>query len=158
MKCIIHTYTRESYSEMGHGCLKGLSYSAVPQHCLQCEILKFQERTHDLCDPCTVLFVFIYWLYNTALLEDCINKQYKCVILLLFPKPSYFVLDFIGFHADKLHFFVLKNIYYIFETSKAQFSNVNIAWWLFRTATGLKSVLMSKGMKRGSIDQLQNPP
>ena len=41
--------------------------------------------------PMYSIVCFIYWLYNTALLKDCINKQYKCVLLLLHPKPITFI-------------------------------------------------------------------
>lgn len=93
-KNYIH-FTWENYHEMGQSCVSWLSYSVVLQCCLlspnQCEIVKFHERANELCDPCTV-FCFIYWLNNTALLEDCINKQYKCVLLLLYPKPYPYIL------------------------------------------------------------------
>lgn len=59
-----------------------------------------------------VQYCSIYWLYITALLEDCINKQYKCV--LHYPhKPHYFFLSYyvvIRVHADNLHLF-----YFLFK-------------------------------------------
>ncbi|KAG7235255.1 hypothetical protein INR49_002859 [Caranx melampygus] len=125
-------HTCENYSEMGLGCVSWLSYSVVLQLCLlspnQCEILKLQERTTELCDPCTVLFVLF--------IGFTIQRCWKTVLIsstnmfFYYPLPLYFVLHFIGFHADKLHLFFIQNIYFIFEEIKsvmlkAKFSKVN---------------------------------
>lgn len=73
-----------------------------------------------------VQYCFIYWLYITALLEDCINKQYKCV--LHYPhKSHYFFLSYyvvIRVHADNLHLFLffIQSIYCILWR-KAQFND-----------------------------------
>lgn len=70
--------------------------------------------------PMYSIVCFIYWLYDTALLEDCINKQYKCVLLLLYPKPITFIFC-IMFHRiscwQNAPFFI-QNIYFIFEEKK----------------------------------------
>lgn len=99
------------YSEMGQGCVNWLSYSVVLQLFLspnQCEIPKFQDRTNELCDPCTVLFVLF--------IDFTIQRCWKTVLIssinisfyYLSPLPLYFVLCFIRFHADKLHLFLFK--------------------------------------------------
>lgn len=80
----------------------------------------FQERSNELRNPCTVV-CFIYWLYNTALLEDCINKQYKCVLLLLYPMPITFIFC-ITFHMiscwQSAPFFIKKKPSFYFLMKK----------------------------------------
>lgn len=78
--------------------------------------------------PMHSIVCFIYWLYNTALLEDCINKQYKYVLLL--PITLIFCITFHGISCWQTAPFFIQNIYFIFEEikfvmSKAKFSKVN---------------------------------
>lgn len=67
------------------------SYSVVLQRCLlspnQCEILKFQEGTNELCDPCTVFVVFYLLALQYSVAGRLYYEQHKCVLLLLYPKP-----------------------------------------------------------------------
>ena len=60
------------------------------------------------------LFCFIYWLYNTALLEDCITSSINVFFYYSTqsPLPLYFVLCFIRFHADGMHLFYSEHLFY----------------------------------------------
>lgn len=67
-----------------------------------------------------VQYCSIYWLYITALLEDCINKQYKCV--LRYPhKSHYFFLSYyvIEFMLNICTFFIFysKHLLYFMKKS-----------------------------------------
>lgn len=77
-----------------------------------------------------VHYCFIYWLYITALLEDCTNKQYKCVLYCLHETHYFYLLYYVFIkiiNADNLHLCnkkKKKNIYCILwgkEWPEAQF-------------------------------------
>lgn len=121
------------YSEMGQGCVNRLKCSVVLKRFLspnQCEIPKFQERTSELCDPCTVLFV----LFIDFTIQRCWKTVLISSIIISFhylsPLPLYFVLCLIRFHADKLHLFYSKHLFYFWKPS---FIHEDNNWWSFTT-------------------------
>lgn len=76
-------------------------YSVVLQRCLLSRKSMWNPQVsgenNSIVWPVYSIVCFIYWLYNTALLEDCINKQYKYVVLLLYPKSITLIFS-IMFH------------------------------------------------------------
>lgn len=113
---------------MSQSSVNWLSVSVVLPRLLspnQCEILEFQKRANELCNPCTVLFVLfidlpIQHCWKTVLINS-INVSFNYQS----PLTLYFVLCFIRFHADKLHLFYSKHLFYFWR--KAQDAN-NDLW------------------------------
>lgn len=125
------SYMRELFWE-GSRLVNWLLYSVVLQCRLlspnQCEILKFQKRTTELCDPCTVLFVLfigftIQRCWKTVLISSINMSFYYST---LSPLPLYFVLFFIGFMLTNCTFFI-QTVYFYFWSKKSVMWKPNLA-------------------------------